>query len=97
MAKLKDAVSEPVGNGSLEFVEFAGEEVIGTLHDNQMIFAGNGWDERFHFFDCAELVVAAVDKQFGLLALAQKRKIRAVDGNSQADEMRDARMLATHA
>ena len=62
MAKLKDAVGKPVGDRSMELIKFAGKEMIDTFDDNQVIFAGEGGDERFHFVDSAVLVVARMHK-----------------------------------
>src|SRR5712692_1280008 len=97
MAKPKDVVAEPVRDGGIEFVELAGKEVINSLHKNQMIIAGKGCNEVLDALSLAELVVAAVDKQFRFVALAQKRKIHVVDGKTHAHQVRDPRMLATDA
>src|SRR2546422_1157547 len=94
MAKQKDIVAEPVRDGGIEFVELARKEVIDSFHDNQIIVPRKGCNKSLDVLPRAELVVAAVDKKFRFAALAQKRKIRAVDGNSQADQVRDTRVLA---
>ena len=79
MAKQKNDVAEPVRDGGIEFVELAGEEVIDSFHDNQIIFAGKGGHERFDVLYRAEFVIAAMDKKFRFASLAQKRKISVVD------------------
>jgi len=77
--------------------EFAGEKVIDAFHHNQMSFTVERSDQRFNFVDGAEFVISTMNKKFGLCAWLQERKVGAIHGDSQADEMRDSRMLAAHA
>lgn len=40
MAEAKNMIGEPCIDGTVELIEFAGEEVVGSFHDNQMVFTG---------------------------------------------------------
>src|SRR5713101_3965532 len=71
--------------------------MIHSFDDNEMVAPGESGNEGFNFFDGAVFVVSSVHKKFWLAALAQERKIRAVDGNTQADQVRDARVFAADA
>jgi len=62
MAKLKNAVSKPVGDCSMKFVKSAGKEMVDAFDNHYVIFAGKRGNERFHFCDGAKLVVAPVHK-----------------------------------
>jgi len=62
MAEQKDAIAEPVGDRSIEFIKFAGKEMIDAFDDHQLIFAGKRRDERFDFCYGAVLVVAPMHK-----------------------------------
>lgn len=75
--------------------EFAGEEVIGIFHDNQVVLPREGGYEGFDFADFAVFVVATVHEKLRLVAVAQERKIGIVDRDAQADEMRNALVFAT--
>src|SRR5260370_3491392 len=68
--------------------------MIHSFDDNEMVAPRESGNEGFNFFDGAVFVVSSVHKKFWLAALAQERKIRAVDGNTQADQVRDARVFA---
>ena len=94
MTEAEYVAGEPGVDGTVELVQFAGKEVIYALNDNQMIFARERGDERFDFFDGAVFVLASVYEQFGLVALPQERKIRAVERNTQADQVRNALVFA---
>src|ERR1700740_571406 len=96
MAEPKDIVGEPVGDRGIELFEFAGEKVIDAFHHNQMSFTVERSDQRFNFVDGAEFVVSTMHKKFGFFARRQKREVGSIHGDSQADEMRDSRMLAAH-
>lgn len=84
MAKAKN-LPEPVRDTRIELVEFTGEEVIDPFYDNQMIFSRQRGNERPDLLDCAEFVVGAMNEKLWFAALEQKRKINAIDGNSQTD------------
>ncbi len=84
MAKPKD-LAEPILDCRIDFVEFACEEVIDALHNQQMIFARQRGNQRPDFLDCSVLVLASMHEKLRLLALTQKRKISAVDRNSQTN------------
>ncbi len=62
MAKPKNTVVEPVGDRAIEFMKFAGKEMVDAFDNNQVILAGEGGDERFNLFDGAVLVVAPVNQ-----------------------------------
>ena len=40
MAEPKNMVGEPCIDCTVELIEFAGEEVVRSFHDNQMVFTG---------------------------------------------------------
>lgn len=94
MTQMKD-LSDPVRDGAIEFVELAPEKVIHALDNDKMIFTGQCRDQAFDLFYGAVLVSTSVDEKLRLLALSQERKIRAVDGNPQANQMRNPGILAT--
>ncbi len=56
----------------MEFMKFAGKEMIDALDDNETVVAGESWNQRFDCFDGAVLVVASMHKQLGLVAPAQE-------------------------
>ncbi len=99
MPEAKNLIGEPGVDGPPYLVKFAGKKMIDSFNHREMIVAGESGNQRFNFFDGAVFVVSPVHKKFGLVALAQEREIRSVDGNTQADQVRDARILAagTHA
>jgi hypothetical protein len=78
----------------IDLVEFSFEEMVGAFHDNQVVFTRQGRDERFDFLDRSIFVVASVHKKFRFAAAAQKRNIRAIRWQAQADELRDSRVFA---
>src|SRR4030081_3212423 len=85
MTEAENLVGEPGVDCAIQLVEFAGKEMIGSFADHKTIFTWKRRDERFDLFDGPVLVVASMHKQLGLVALAQKQEIGAVDGNAQAD------------
>lgn len=89
-------IAEPVVDRAAQLVEFAGKKMIDAFDHNELIASGESGNERFDSIDGAVLVVAAVNKQFGFVTLAQERKVRAVDGDSQANQARHAQVLATN-
>ena len=72
MTEAKDLIRQPGVDCAAQLVEFAGKEMIHSFDDNKMILAGERGDERFDFFDGAVLVVASMDEQLGLVALAEE-------------------------
>ena len=84
-------------DSAIEPLEFAGKEVIGRIHKHEAVVPREGCDKRFDLVHRTVFVVAPVDKEFWFGAPAQERKIGVIDGNSQADEMRNARMFTADA
>jgi hypothetical protein len=72
MTEVEDFVGDPGIDCGAEIIEFAGEEVIGGFHNNEVVFARQGRNKRLDLFDVPVFVVAAMHEQFGLVALAQK-------------------------
>jgi hypothetical protein len=72
MAEAQNLAGQPGVDSATKLVEFAGQEMIDSFDDDEMIVAGERGDERFDFFDGAVLVVASMHKQLGLVALAQE-------------------------
>ena len=83
MTKTEDFAGQPRVDGTIELVEFAGEEVIGAFHDDEAVLTRPGCDKGFDFFRGAEFVVASVDEEFWFVALVQERKIGTVYGNAE--------------
>jgi len=81
----------------IQLVEIACEEMIGCFHDNKMIAAWQRGHKRLDFLSRAELVITPVNEKLGLVALQQKRKIRTIHRNAQADQVRDLRIFASDA
>ena len=97
MTEPEDLAGEPVIDGIGQLIEFAGEEVIGAFDDDKAVVARPGCNESFDSFHGAKFVVAAVDKELGFAAVAQERKIGAVYGNAETNEVRDSGIFAANA
>src|SRR6266481_5807207 len=91
---LGSAAGNPAGDGSIDLVKFSFEEVVGVLHDNQVVFTRQGCHQRFDLLDRSIFVVASVHKKLRFAAVFQEGNIRAIHWEAQADELGDSRVFA---
>ena len=63
---------EPVPQGLLHRLQFAGEEMIGAGDQHQFGWGRRGGHGRFQFRLGSELIGGAADKELGLPAAARK-------------------------
>ena len=87
-------LGQPPGDGRIEFVQMAGEKVVGVFHNNQAFFSLERRYQFLHFCSWTELIVGSVNKQPRLAALCQKRKVTAVHGDTDSDQFAHARIAA---
>ena len=85
MAEPENLIGKPGIDGSAEVIEFAREEVIGSFHNDEVVFARQRTDECPDLLNRAVFVSAAVHEEFRFVAAAQERKIAIIDRNPQAD------------
>ncbi len=90
MTEAENVVGEPICDGAADLVEFAGEEVSGPFHNNEVVVTRQRGDECFDIRDRAVLVIAPMHEEFRFVALAQGGEIRVIDRNPQADQVRDS-------
>jgi len=86
------AADEPSSDGLVQLTEMAGKEMVGVLDDAQLVFTGQCCDEFGNLASGAMLIVGALDKEFGLRASPEIRKIGVVDGNAEANQIGDTRI-----
>ena len=56
------ALLEPRCDGGIEFVDMAGEEVVGAFGDHQLIFPRQCTNDPLDFPPLAELIICSVNK-----------------------------------
>lgn len=79
------AFEQPRGNGTIELIKLARQEMIGILNFDEALLIGRGGDQCTDFCDGAVLVLRAVNEEFRFLALREERKIHAVDWSTDSD------------
>ena len=87
---------QPRLNGGSHFLEFPREKVVGALDDHESLRPGDRGEKRFDFFARPELVAAAMNEELRFRTCAKKSHVEAVHWNSEADQFRDARILAAN-
>ncbi len=73
------------GKRGVETLELPGKKVVGIQDEDKLIRSRQRTDQCFEIGPRAKLVMIALKKEFGLGALPQIRKVRAVDRRAQAD------------
>ena len=85
MTEAENVVGEPICDGATELVEFAGEEVIGPFHNDEVVVTRQRGDQCSDLRDRAVLVIAPMHEEYRFVALAQGGEIRVIDRKPQAD------------
>ena len=76
---------EPCINRVADFIELAGEEVVGGFDYDELFWRRKRVEEHFDVWKRAEFIAAALDDQLWFCAVAQVRQVRSINGKSQAD------------
>jgi len=85
---------EPRFNRGAKFSEMADEKMVGAFDNHKALGLGYCSKQLDDNLRLAELVVPAVDDELGFLAGLQKCHVKAIDRNSEADQFRDAGIVA---
>ena len=83
---------EPSADGLAQLPEMAGKKMVGVIDDGQLVLTRERRNEFGDFGSGAVLIACTLDEQFGLRATRQIREIGIVDGNSEANQIGDARI-----
>ena len=87
---------KPRINGSSNLIELAREKMVRALDDDEPLWLRQRGEERFDTGARPELIVPTLNDEFRLLARSQKTHVNVVHRQSQADQLRHARVTAAH-